>query len=110
MPNSPEFHAEQLRACAAIGGHVEVTEVGCDDASTMPAAQMLANPTAFGPAYRQIQAARARVVAAAALPGSSPDAITRHAEELVSLSAAALARKFADVEHAGGEVRYREAS
>ena len=110
MPNSIEHHIEQVRACAALGGRIEITEAGCDEATVIPAASMLANPIATGPAYRQVCVARARVVAAAAVPGSPAEAIARHAEELVRLSAAVLAHKFADVEHAGGEVRYREAS
>lgn len=104
-----EDHAEQLRQHAAMGGNVEITEPGCDEATTKPAALRLAGPPALGAAYYDLMQARARLIAAAALPGS-PENVARAAEALATMSVNILARHLSAVEAAGGEIRYRSAA
>lgn len=111
MPNDIEYHMEQLRTCAAIGGDVLITEVGADEPEVPASALMLAAPERMQPGQRaQMAMALRRVMGAAALPGSSPYAIARHAEALASISAGIVAKTLMQVEAHGGQVRYREAS
>lgn len=105
MPTTAQHHADQLRACAALGGQVEILEPGCDSPSTVHAAALLADRARWPVAAHRAQ--QSLLGASAVTDGINPDRVTRLAGELVELVAAVIGQQLAQIESRGGSVHYR---
>ena len=110
MGDSIQHHATQLRQCAALGGHVSILQVGESEARVRPAADMLFFSGVPGPGQTAVNKALTRAMASAAAGEPNQARVTHLVQDAISAAANSLGKHLAAVEHAGGEIRYREAS
>ncbi len=107
MQERIDYHATQLRLCAAAGGVLEIQEAGCGEPATFLAAEMLAAPPQDHTARHALRQARRRALTMAAADGADVDRIGHLVVDEVNLITAAHARSLAQIEERGGDVTYR---
>ncbi len=107
MLDSIDHHADMLRQAIALGGAIEIQEVGTDSSVCVPAGDLLTTPLNDRTAYHAIRRARSRTLLAAAAINADVASVGQKAVDEASIILAAWARSLADIEARGGQISYR---